>query len=398
MRVTQSLNQTQFLTALDTLESNLSQTQSQISSGLAFTNASQNPIAAGTVNNYGQALAQSKQYTANGNSAQTGLQTEDTALSQLQNQLQSLRSLALEANSGTQTAEGLTAIAQQATQIQNTLLSLANTQDGNGQYIFSGFATQTQPFALTATGATYAGDQGQQQIQIAPGQTIAAGDNGNVVFNQIKTGNGTFNVTANVANAGSGLIGATTVTGSAGYSGGTYSINFTAPNAYQVLDSNNNVVTSGTYMSGQAITFGGAQVTLTGQPAAGDSFSVAPSSNQSLFTTVQNLVNAIQTGAGASSSGQTQLNNSIAAALNNIDQAISQTSTVQAAVGGRLNTITTQQSVAVSQQTQLQQSIQSLQGLDYASAITTLDSQNTTLSAAMQAYTLTQGLTLFKYI
>jgi flagellar hook-associated protein 3 FlgL len=398
MRVTQSLNQTQFLTALDTLESNLSQTQSQISSGLAFTNASQNPIAAGTVNNYGQALAQSKQYTANGNSAQTGLQTEDTALSQLQNQLQSLRSLALEANSGTQTAEGLTAIAQQATQIQNTLLSLANTQDGNGQYIFSGFATQTQPFALTATGATYAGDQGQQQIQIAPGQTIAAGDNGNVVFNQIKTGNGTFNVTANAPNTGSGLIGATTVTGSAGYSGGTYSINFTAPNAYQVLDSNNNVVTSGTYMSGQAITFGGAQVTLTGQPAAGDSFSVAPSSNQSLFTTVQNLVNAIQTGAGASSSGQTQLNNSIAAALNNIDQAISQTSTVQAAVGGRLNTITTQQSVAVSQQTQLQQSIQSLQGLDYASAITTLDSQNTTLSAAMQAYTLTQGLTLFKYI
>jgi flagellar hook-associated protein 3 FlgL len=398
MRVTQSLNQTQFLTALDTLQSNLSQTQNQISSGLAFTSASQNPIAAGTVNNYDQTLAQSKQYTANGNSAQTGLQTEETALSQLQNQLQSLRSLALEANSGTQTPEGLTAIAQQATQIQNSMLSLANTQDGNGQYIFSGFATQTQPFALTATGATYAGDQGQQQIQIAPGQTIAAGDNGNVVFNQIETGNGTFNVTAAAANAGSGLIGATTVTGSAGYSGGTYSINFTAPNAYQVLDSSNNVVTSGTYTSGQAITFGGAQVTLTGQPAAGDAFSVAPSANQSLFTTVQNLVNAIQTGAGSSSSGQTQLNNSIAAALNNIDQAISQTSTVQASVGGRLNTITTQQSVAVSQQTQLQQSIQSLQGLDYASAITTLDSQNTTLSAAMQAYTLTQGLTLFKYI
>jgi flagellar hook-associated protein 3 FlgL len=397
MRVTQSLNQTQFLSALDTLESNLSQTQNQVSSGLSFTTPSQNPIAAGTVNNYDQALAQSKQYTANGNSAQTGLQTEDTALSQLQSQLQSLRSLALEANSGTQTGEDLTAIAQQATQIQNSLLSLANTQDGNGQYIFSGFATQTQPFSLTATGASYAGDQGQQQIQIAAGQTIAAGDNGEVVFNQIKTGNGTFTVNPNAGNTGTGVLGATTVTGAAGYSGGTYSINFTAPNAYQVLDSTNNVVTSGTYTSGQTITFGGAQVTLSGQPAAGDSFSVTPSGNQSLFTTVQNLVSSLQTGA-SSPAALPKLNNAVAAALNNIDQAISQTSTVQASVGGRLNTITTQQSVATSQQTQLQTSISSLQSLDYASAITSLDSQNTTLSAAMQAYTLTQGLTLFKYL
>lgn len=397
MRVTQSLNQTQFLSALDALESNLSQTQNQVSSGQSFTSPSQNPIAAGAVNNYNQALAQSQQYTANGNSAQTSLQTEDTALSQLQSQLQSLRSLALEANSGTQTGEDLTAIAEQATQIQNSLLSLANTQDGNGQYIFAGFSTQTQPFSLNSGGASYAGDQGQNQIQIAAGQTIASGDNGDVVFNQIKTGNGIFTVAANTANTGSGVIGATTVTGSAGYSGQTYSINFTAPDTYQVVDSLGNVVTGGTYTSGQAINFGGAQVTLTGTPAAGDSFSVAPSANQSLFATVQNLVNAIQTGA-SSPAALPALNNSVTAALNNIDQAISQTSTVQASVGGRLNTITTQQSVATSQQTQLKQSISNLQSLDYASAITSLDSQNTTLSAAMQAYTLTQGLSLFKYI
>jgi flagellar hook-associated protein 3 FlgL len=398
MRVTQSLNQTQFLSALDSLESSLSQTQNQVSSGLNFTSPSQNPIAAGAVNNYDQTLAQSKQYTANGNSAQTSLQTEDTALSQLQSQLQSLRSLALEANSGTQTGEDLTAIAQQATQIQNSLLTLANTQDGNGQYIFSGFATQTQPFSLTATGASYAGDQGQNQIQIAAGQTLASGDNGDVVFNQIKTGNGVFTVAANAGNTGSGVIGATTVTGTAGYTGGTFSINFTAANAYQVENAAHVVVATGTYSPGQTITYGGAQVTLSGQPAVGDYFNVTPSANQSLFTTVQNLVNALQAGASGGASGNTNLNNGVAAALNNIDQAISQTSTVQASVGGRLNTITTQQSVQTSQQTQLQQSISSLQSLDYASAITSLDSQNTTLSAAMQAYTMTQGLSLFKYI
>jgi flagellin-like hook-associated protein FlgL len=67
-------------------------------------------------------------------------------------------------------------------------------------------------------------------------------------------------------------------------------------------------------------------------------------------------------------------------------------------VGGRLDAITTQLSVATSQQTQLQQSIASLQGLNYASAITSLETQNTTLSAAMQAFSITQGLSLFKYI
>ena len=71
---------------------------------------------------------------------------------------------------------------------------------------------------------------------------------------------------------------------------------------------------------------------------------------------------------------------------------------VQASVGARLNSITPQQSVASSQQVQLQQSISTLQSLDYASAITTLDQQNTTLSAAMQAFTLTQGLSLVKYM
>jgi flagellar hook-associated protein 3 FlgL len=397
MRVTQGSNQTQFLTAIAALESGISQTQNQLSSGLAFTTPSQNPTAAGTVDNFNQALAQSQQYTTNANAAQTGLGTEDTALTQVTNQLQSLRDLALQANSGTVSTQNLSAIAAQAQQIQNSLLSLANTQDGSGNYIFAGYASLTQPFALTATGASYAGDQGQRQVQIAAGQTVATGDNGDVVFNQIKTGNGTFSVTPSAANTGNGVIGATTVAGPSAYAGGSYSIKFTAPGAYQVVDSTNAVVTSGTYTAGQTLSFAGLQVTLSGQPAAGDSFAVAPSTTQSVFATVQNLVSALQTGASGPTA-QAQLGNSIGAAINNIDQALTQTATVQAQVGGRLNAITTQLSVATSQQAQLTKSISSLQGLDYAAAITSLDSQNTTLSAALQAFTLTQALTLFKYI
>jgi flagellar hook-associated protein 3 FlgL len=397
MRVTQGMEQSQFLTAIDQLESNISTTQNQISSGLSFTTASQNPVAAGLVTNYNQALAQSQQYDTNSNSAQSSLNTEGTALTQVQNALQSLRDLALEANNATETDQDRSAIAAQATQIQSSLLSLANTQDGSGNYIFGGYSTQAQPFTLSATGATYDGDQGQRQVQIAAGQTVVVGDNGNLVFNQIKTGNGTFDAAPAAGNTGSGVVGATTVSDPTAYTGGAYSIDFTTPTAYQVLDAANNVVTSGAYTTGQTLSFSGLQVTLTGAPAAGDSFSVTPSVNQSVFTTVQNLVTALQQST-SSPSGQTQLNNSINSAINNIDQALNQSQNVQSSVGARLNSITTQQSVAASQQVQLKQSISTLQSLDYPTAITSLDSQQTTLSAAMQAFTLTQGLSLFKFL
>ncbi|HEY2782921.1 MAG TPA: flagellar hook-associated protein FlgL [Steroidobacteraceae bacterium] len=396
MRVTQSSNQTQFLTSINLLEASISQTQNQMSSSLSFTTASQNPIGAGSVNNYNQALAQSKQYGTNATSAQTNLNTEDNALSQVQTQLQALRTLALQANGGALTNSNLSAIATQAQQIQNSLLALANTQNGNGEYIFGGFAAQTQPFTLSATGATYNGDQGQRQVQIAAGQTVADGDNGDTVFDQIKTGNGTFAVAAAAGNAGSGIVGATTVSNPAAYDGGTYVIKFTAPGTYQVTEGAT-VVTTGSYTDGDTIAFNGVQVTLSGQPAANDSFTLAPSTNQSLFTTVQNLVSALQTGV-TSSASSTALNNSINSAINNLDQALNQTSNVRATVGGRLNSITTQQSAATAVQTQLQQSITNIQGLDFAAAITTLDQQNTTLSAALQAYTLTQGLSLFKFL
>ena len=398
MRVTKGLEQTQFLTSINQLESSISQTQNEISTGLSFTAASQNPVGAGLVTDYNQVLAQSQQYQANGNSAQGGLNIEESALTQVQNALQSLRDLALQANNATVSAQARSAIAAQAAQIQGTLVSLANTQDGSGNYIFGGFATQTQPFALNSTGASYAGDQGQRQIQIAAGQTVGVGDNGDLVFNQIKTGNGTFTATAAAGNTGSGVLGASTVTDPAAYTGGTYSIQFTAPTTYQVVNTATNaVVTSGTYTAGQAIAFNGVQVTLSGQPAAGDAFTVAPSTNQSVFTTVQNLITALQQNTPTAAS-QAQLNNSIAGAINNIDQALGNMQSVQADVGARINTVTTQQSVASTQQVQLKQSISTLQSLDYASAITSLDQQNTTLSAAMQAFTLTQGLSLFKYL
>jgi len=197
------------------------------------------------------------------------------------------------------------------------------------------------------------------------------------------------------------------VSNPAAYDGKPFSIQFaavpatgTVANTYNIVNAAGVTVSSGAYTgatNGQAIAYDGLQVTLSGQPAINDSFSIAPSTNQSVFTTVQNLITALQ-GSGTTSASNAQLSNSIAGAVNNIDQALNQSSNVRAGVGARLNSITAQLSVSSSQQIQLQTSISSLQSLDYASAITKLDEQTTTLQASMQAYTITEGLSLFKYL
>jgi len=397
MRITNTYIQTQFLAAESTLQANLAQTQNQIALGQSFTSPSQDPVAAGNVNNYNFALAQSQQYDRNANIAQNQLGLEDNALSQFQSALQSIRDLALQANNSSQTDPNRSAIAAQVQQIRGNLLAIANLQDGNGEYLFAGYSTKTQPFSLTPTGATYVGDQGQRQIQIAAGRTVGNGDNGATVFDQIKTGNGVFEASAGPGNTGTGVLGASTVIDPTAYDGGTYAINFTAANSYEVRDSTNALVTSGTYAAGQTISFKGIQVTLTGQPAVNDSFSVAPSRNQSIFSTVQNLLNALNSSTGTPAAAA-RLNNSIGTAINNIDQSLEQTSNVRASVGARLNAIDAQTTLGGNQQLQLKTLISQLQDLDYASALTKLNQQETSLSAALQSYAQIQGLSLFKYL
>ena len=143
-------------------------------------------------------LAQSQQYTANGNSAQSSLNTEDSALTQVQNALQSLRDLALEANNATESRSGSERDRHAGrSRSRARLLSLANTQDGSGNYIFGGYrdadaavcAERDRRHVQRRSGSAAGADRRRDK-------RVVVGDNGDLVFNQIKTGNGTFNVTA----------------------------------------------------------------------------------------------------------------------------------------------------------------------------------------------------------
>jgi len=394
MRISTLTFQTNAIDQMDQLETALSKTQSELASGKQIQQAADNPAGMAQVNQLNAELSASQQYVTNQNAATANLQLEEQALSDATNVLQSARDLAVEANNASLTAPQRQDIATQLQQQLQQLISIANRTDSNGNYLFSGYASQTQPFTQAGNAVGYAGSDGVNQLQISANQRISGGDAGDAVFMNIPGGNGTFTTAAAAANTGSGSIDGGSVVNASQWTPDTYTIAFTSPTQYQVTDSGGNLVASGAYASGDTIQFKGIGVTVSGTPAAGDQFTVAPAGKASAFATLSGLITTLSSQALSPSQVSTQLGGALA----QIDGAISQFGSVSASVGARLNAVTAAQSSEQSSQTQLQSSISQLSDVDYAAAVTKLNSQEVALQAAQQSYASLARLSLFNYI
>ncbi len=242
---------------MEPLESAIAKTQTQLSSGQQIQNAADDPVGMAQVNQLGSQMSASQQYSTNGNAVNTNLQLEEQALTDATNVLQSARDLAVQANNGSLTTADRQEIATQLQQLLQDLIGIGNRADANGNYLFGGYSDTTQPFAQSAGGVSYAGTQGVRQVQISANHCVSAGDSGASVFMNIPAGNGTFTTAAAAANSGTASIDGGTVTNAAAWVPDTYTITFTSPTQYQVVNSSNAVVASGSYTSGQAIAFNG---------------------------------------------------------------------------------------------------------------------------------------------
>ncbi|MGB6485702.1 MAG: flagellar hook-associated protein FlgK [Steroidobacteraceae bacterium] len=100
---------------------------------------------------------------------------------------------------------------------------------------------------------------------------------------------------AGSANTGTGAVSSAGVTDPSTWTSGTYTVTFSAGNAYTVTNSSGTSVAAGTYTSGDPIDFNGIQLTLTGSPANGDTFTVSPNSpsntgdNSNLYAMINTL-------------------------------------------------------------------------------------------------------------
>jgi flagellar hook-associated protein 3 FlgL len=161
--------------------------QTIIASQKRINRPSDDPIGMGKVLDYRQTLSSIEQYGTNIQNGQKRLEITEITLDLVDELLQGVRAIALTESGGTTESRQLTA--GEVKNMFDQVLDLANSKL-NGNYMFSGYQTQTAPFsrddALATTfdqfTVTYNGDVGDARFIIAPNTEISIDTDGRPLF------------------------------------------------------------------------------------------------------------------------------------------------------------------------------------------------------------------------
>jgi len=397
-RIPSSLLMSRITSDILNKQSDIAQVQEQIASGKKINRPSDNPAQAAHIIGIEQATSQLSQYQRNASAAESRLVLEESSLTGTANALMRIRELALSSNNGTIDNQGRAAINSEIRLKLDELYDLANMRDSNGNFLFSGSNTQIQPFSKSDP-VTYHGSDDSQNVTIGLGRKISSGDSGVDVFMRVRNGNGDFSVDSASSNTGTGTISKGSVIDPDSYNSAPYTIQFTSPNAFDIIDNNSGtaIQTGVAYSSRSAIEFAGIQTTIIGTPAGGDSFTVAPSINQDIFTTVSKFVDTLDRNY-QSAPDKSHLQQNINSFLNNVDNALDHINTVRSRVGTRLNSIDSSREENASINLQLQRTRSQVEDIDIAEAVTSLQTKASSLEILQKSFSRIESLSLFNYM
>ena len=161
----------------------LSKSQAQIATGKQVLNASDAPDQAAAIARLQATIGRQDSYNKALDTLQGRLDLESTTLSSASDVLVRIKELTVQANNGTQGTISRTAIATEIKGLRDQLLSLANTRDTTGNYIFSGSKVATPAFQANAQGAvSYSGDQTRMNIAIGDQRALPLNRPGSDAF------------------------------------------------------------------------------------------------------------------------------------------------------------------------------------------------------------------------
>jgi flagellar hook-associated protein 3 FlgL len=196
MRISTGMMQRLAVDAMLDRQTDLSKTQLQLASGKRILTPADDPTGTTQVLRINQQIDLNTQYQSNGDRALSRLQVEEGALTAAGDTMQRLRELAVQALNDSTGADGRANIATEVRQRLEALLDFANSKDGSGEYLFSGYQGNTRPF-VDAGGGTYNwnGDQGQRKLQISETRQVATSDSGIDIFVDLNfSGGGTQDI------------------------------------------------------------------------------------------------------------------------------------------------------------------------------------------------------------
>lgn len=179
----------------------LFKTQQQLSTGRRILSPEDDPIGASQALQVSQSKGVNKQFLDNMAAARSNLNLLDSTLNGVEEELQNIYERAVQAGNSSYSDAQRGMLAEELKRRLESLIGLANTQDGTGLYIFAGFKSATQPFQVNVaatppyelgagTHVSYAGDAGQQSLQVSASRVMATSENGIDVFMQVRNANG----------------------------------------------------------------------------------------------------------------------------------------------------------------------------------------------------------------
>ena len=402
MRITTNMSYQNSMRSLQKASERLDKASNQMTTGDKFTTAGEDPTGMAQKLSLTSQIEAFRQYNTNGSLLDSSLTLEGTILDSVTTNLQSAYTLTQKAVNGAMSDSDKKSIASELEQLQNQLYDLMNSKNADGEYIFGGNQSQTQPFLKNSSGEyIFQGDTGQRMIQVAPAVQIAANDSGLSVFQQVATRR-TISTTASDLS-----IGLTSQSEFDSFfrnqydfttpANNQYTISTTAsPDQYQITG-NNGYTQSGDYIPGEAINFNGVSLTMTAAAGSGPAqqFTLDAPTNDNVLNSLNTMIDKLR---NASSLTEEEWAATVADIQTHINNTLDRVDITQGAIGGRQNNLEQIMVSNSSLETIASEAKANVSEIDLYEAISNVALEVNALSAAQQAFAKVNTSTLFDYL
>jgi flagellar hook-associated protein 3 FlgL len=171
------------LSQMQDVQAKISKTQGQLATGELVANPSDSPDTTAATQRIQTALARQDSFSQSLTQVDNRLAAQETSISSSASLLTRTKELAIQASTDTVSSQDRKNIALEMRAMRDQLLSMANTQDENGNFIFGGARTGQAPFVADTDGKVrYLGDQGSALVSVGEQRKLSSSLTGSKVF------------------------------------------------------------------------------------------------------------------------------------------------------------------------------------------------------------------------
>lgn len=376
-------------------QTELAQQQERLSSGKRVNRASDDPIGAAQAERATVRISRIETDQRALEAQRSALASAESTLGESGQLMQSARDLVVNAGNSTYSAGERSILARQMLSLRDQLLAAANRNDSNGVPLFGGLGSADAPFVDAAAGVQFQATPGQRA---ATATALPGAMNGQAIWMDVPSGNGSFEVGLGATNTGSAWTDAGTVVSPAALTGDNYSVTFTVTGGVTTYDVVN-TTTSATvaagqpYKDGTRIQFDGLSIEAHGKPGNGDTLAVAPSTRTNVFKVLDDAIAGINNAPAGNKLSQT-----LALALAQFDSSLDRLQGARSQAGDWLNRADSITSNQEARTIALEGDRSRAQDLDMVKGISDFNKTQTGYQAALQSYAQIQKLSLFNFI